>query len=381
MRDLVATCYQCGKCSDSCPLGELIPNFSPRYIASDFLWNEKITHKTWWCLTCDRCSVHCPNDITFSDFILNCRINSHEMARQKGFKEAHFGYFTALSRLMANENVHPNKWDVIPKNLEFSKPGESDILFFMGCIPLISLESHARQIGVNLNRTIESSLRLLNKMGIKPMILNDEKCCGHDSLWQGDVETFEKLSVQNIKAISDSGAETVITTCAECYRTMKLDYERYHGKLDFKIISFAEFLNEKIKSGELEFKYEYPRVVTYHDPCRMGRQLGVYEAPREVIRAIPGVKLVEMKHNRRNAQCCGVSAWNNCNVYTKYLRTNRLIEAEQIIDLNDFITTCPKCEMHLTCLEKEYENKGQHKFNMNIIDLADFVAKAMYLVY
>ena len=124
IQKIINTCYQCGKCSEVCPVSELIPKFSPRYIAADFLSDEVRNSKIWVCITCDRCTSVCPQGVLFSDFILKSRIQSIELNEETKLEEAHFGYFQSLNRLQSNINVKPNKLQLIPKHVDISKSGE-----------------------------------------------------------------------------------------------------------------------------------------------------------------------------------------------------------------------------------------------------------------
>ncbi|MHA1786343.1 MAG: (Fe-S)-binding protein [Candidatus Helarchaeota archaeon] len=376
---IINMCYQCGKCSEVCPVSEIIPRFGPRYIASDFLIEEKRNSKIWWCLTCDRCSSICPQGVQFSDFILNTRIQSIELDEKTKLDEAHFGYFQALGRLMSNEKIIPNKLSLLPSDIKISKPGESEIMYFMGCSPFHNLEQHQFNIGVDYKDITISVIKILNKNDIKPVILDNEKCCGHDSLWNGDLRTFKKLAEQNIRNIENAGIKKVIISCAEGLRTFKIDYPRFVRKPKFEVISFVEFIAEQIKQGKFKFPYTFERKVTYHDPCRMGRQLKIFDAPREILNSIEGVELVEMERNREEAQCCGITAWNNCNTHTKFLRNIRLNEAKQT-GADTLVTTCPKCQMHFNCLKKESNLSDLHEFDIEIMDLSIFMAKALYLL-
>ena len=379
VQKIINMCYQCGKCSEACPVSEIIHGFSPRYIASEFIIDETRNLNIWRCLTCDRCTSVCPQGVKFAEFVQYCRIQAIESSEKTGLDEAHFGYYQNLSRLMANEKIIPNRLQLLPEGVEISKPGESDILYFMGCAPLSYYEQHQYNLGVNYAQITESTLKILNTLDIKPVVLDNEKCCGHDSLWSGDLSTFIKLGEQNITNIEDAGIKTVIMSCAEGLRTFKKDYPKYIRKPKFEVISFAEFMANKIKNHEFSFPYKYERKVTYHDPCRMGRQLGIFDAPREILHAIDGTELIEMKRIREEAQCCGIAGWNNCNTETKYLRNLRLQEAEQT-GADTLVTTCPKCQMHFNCLKRETVLHGFHKFNIEVIDLSVFMAKALYLL-
>jgi Fe-S oxidoreductase len=240
-------------------------------------------------------------------------------------------------------------------NIKFEKITDSKYGYFPGCVDLLGLFLH--DIKTDFGEITTSSLKLLDKLGIKPQIMQ-MKCCGHDVLWQGKKEVFERLKKYNTKYIKESGIETLVTSCAECYRTFSKDYD-----LGIKIIHIAELLD---KLG-LKISAE----VTYHDPCRLGRHMGVYDAPRKALIS-NGVRIKEMEHSRENALCCGVSSFMNCNEQTKALRIARMDEA-QATGAKTLITTCPKCLAHFNCLKNEKE--PEKKYDFDVVDLSVFLAR------
>lgn len=365
--DLIKYCYQCGKCTGICPLGD-ISFYSPRILIHNALLGKPTeATRLAQCSTCDLCSSRCPMNVRLSEFV---REERHKL-RQQGviLDEAHFGIFPTLARLMAKSKSDTNLNSFFPKSMKFSE--NSEHLIFTGCLSLFDT-----YFEYNYTNIAISAVKILNYLNINPQILNNQKCCGHDLFWGGDYENFKVLGEKNLEIIENSGVESVITICPECYRTFKLDYPRYVGKFSFKVISFSEFLNEELKAGRLTFPYEYPMNITYQDPCRLGRHLGIYEAPRNVLKAIPGVKLFEMERNRENAICCGVSAWMNCNLYSKAVRMDRLTEAQQTA--STLITNCPHCLMHFNCLLNEY-SESEKKYTLKIVDFIEFLAKALWL--
>jgi Fe-S oxidoreductase len=214
----------------------------------------------------------------------------------------------------------------------------------------------------------------LNLLGIEPKLLPDERCCGHDALWTGDIETFKKLAEHNATQIKKAGVKKIVFSCSEGYRTFKLDYPNYVD-LGCEVQHISELLAEKIAQNGVKFK-EIKKKVTYQDPCRLGRHLGVYDAPRKVIESIPGIELVEMRHSGRESICCGTSAFTNCDSYSNMLRAERLCEATET-GAELLITACPKCQTHFRCamMDKGEEHRSTPK--IEIMDLANLVANAI----
>ena len=134
----------------------------------------------------------------------------------------------------------------------------------------------------------------------------------------------------------------------------------------------SEFLAEKIGKDGLKLK-EIKKKVTYQDPCRLGRHLGIYDASRKVLESIPGIQLVEMEHNRADSICCGTSAFTNCDSYSNMIRKERLSEAKAT-GAEILITSCPKCQTHFRCamVDKGEEHRPIPK--IEIMDLANLGA-------
>ena len=141
----------------------------------------------------------------------------------------------------------------------------------------------------------------------------------------------------------------MIFVCPEGYNAFRNDYPLYVGPLPFEVVHLTELLVEHLDKIELG---ELAETVTYHDPCRLGRYLGIYDEPRMVIQAIPGIKLVEMRKNKANALCCGSAGWVSCGRCAKGIQMTRLLQA-QATSAERMITACPKCSIHLSCALKD----------------------------
>jgi Fe-S oxidoreductase len=212
-------------------------------------------------------------------------------------------------------------------------------------------------------------------LGIEPKLLPNEKCCGHDALWTGDIETFKKLAEHNATQIKEAGVKKIIFSCPEGYRTFKLDYPNQGFDVGCELQHISEFLAERIEKDGLKFN-EVKKRVTYQDPCRLGRHVGVYDAPRKVLESIPGIELVEMRHSGVESICCGTSAFTNCDSYSNMLRNERLSEAVET-GADVLITACPKCQTHFRCamMDKGEEHRPTPK--IETMDLVNLVANAI----
>jgi heterodisulfide reductase subunit D len=283
---------------------------------------------------------------------------------------AHSGVLQSLMRLMASPNLKQRRLEWLSNGHRTSD--QSDVMYFVGCVPYF--DPIFEDTGVKSLDIAKDSLKILNSLGITPRLLPNERCCGHDLLWTGDTETFKRLAELNAAAIKEAGVKKIIFSCAECYRTFKEDYPNYVN-IDCELQHISEFLSDKIEKGEVSFA-EVKKKLTYHDPCRLGRHLGVYEPPRKVIESIPGIELVEMKDNRAESLCCGTSAFTNCDSYSKQIRVERLLQAKAT-GAESVITCCPKCQIHFRCA---MVNKGEVKgpdVEIEVMNLVNLVAQAL----
>lgn len=364
-------CLECGKCSSVCPISRHNPAYSPRTLVESALMglDEVLVHdrELFSCLTCYSCSSKCPSEVDYPLFIQKTR----GLAKSDGQNGdcAHSGMLQSMMRIMANPAIKPKRLEWLPDNARVSK--NSEVLFFVGCAPFF--ESLFDDLDFSPLNIARSTLKVLNAAGIEPQVLAAEKCCGHDLLWSGDTESFKKLAELNAAAIKEAGIKKIVFSCPECYRTFREDYPDYVS-LDCQLQHITEFLSEKINNG-LHLN-TLKKKVTYHDPCRLGRHLGIYEPPRNVLKAIPGIELVEMTNSMQDAICCGTSAWTNCDASSKAIRVERLSEAKAT-GAELLLTSCPKCQTHFRCaMIAKGAEKGADT-QIKIMDIVELVATAL----
>jgi len=362
-------CIECGKCSSVCPIGILNGRYYPRIILRKAVHeNPDVMHDglLWSCLNCGLCDQVCELDVRFYEFIKDLRAE----CRNQGIEEIvppHGGGLHAWMGLMASPELKQNRLDWITDELKYREKG--DVLYFVGCLPYYDrfFDSLAADV-LNIAR---STVKILNTLGIEPAVMDNERCCGHDFLWGGNIEDFKRLAEININAIRNTGAKTVVTACAECYHTLKKDYPEHVGKLDAEVLHLSQYLAGNVSDLSLN---DGEKRISFQDPCRLGRLSGIYEEPREIIAAIKGAELCEMKRNRANAVCCGTSGWLSCGTYSKQIQTARLKEAKKT-GAEMLVTSCPKCQIHFKCALSD--EKTEPEARIEIQDLATLVAECM----
>jgi heterodisulfide reductase subunit D len=363
---MVAACGRIGDCRqmvkpvdgryDVCPVKDFLGGFEP-YIARGRLRiadgllrgtlkvSDGLAKSVYECTLCGSCKEACHKA---GNPCIELPI-SHWMDQVKVFEalradlvEAGYGPMPRHKEIYGSIEKEHNpyfekhnergKW--IPKGKAL--PSKGPLILFTGCT------EPYRQPEV-----LTSLLRILDNARVKVAVANpDEWCCGSVAIRTGNKSLAQNLAKHNIEAMKKAGANNVLVHCSGCYRTMKKDYPELVDKLPFEVTHATEFIRDLIKDNKLTFKKNLEGVkVTYHDPCHLGRQAGVYDAPREVLKAIPGVELVEMKRIRQNAWCCGAgggvkSAFSDL---AESVGMDRLAEAEAT--KAKYITSaCPFCK-------------------------------------
>ncbi len=363
-------CLECGKCTSSCPVSMRFEGFSPRLMVKRALLGfekDLLNDKNIWeCLTCNLCNDVCMSNVRLPEFIRAVREEAIN-AGNKG-NASHCEVPHAAARLMANPNLNQNRLGWLTKDMKTSQDS-GEFLLWTGCAPYFKTVFSDFDDATDITR---AAVVLLNEFGIEPVVLENEKCCGHDMLWLGQRGVFQELREQNTRSIENAKAEKIITTCAEGYYTLKNDYN-----LSAEVMHISQFLADRFGKDDIDFKNLKLGKVTYHDPCRLGRFAGEYEAPRKVIEALPGVELVEMERNRHRSPCCGVSAWMNCDDFSREMRLTKLTMAEDV-EANTLITSCPKCRIHLRCYTSNQHVKP--KMNLGVEDLTVLAAKSLGLL-
>jgi Fe-S oxidoreductase len=362
-------CVECGKCTGSCPVARVNEFFSPRVIVeraiSGMRGEIEGDRELWTCLTCEACSKKCPSTVKYSEFIRGMRA----LAFGSGYtgRCSQGGLLHSIQRIQAVKDIVQDRLQWVSEDLKISNKGE--VLYFTGCLPYFE---NLFSSFVNPVEIARSTVKILNKADIIPAILPNERCCGHDLLWTGDNETFHKLAGLNVEMIKESEASRIVTSCPECLRTLKIDYADFLEGTGIEIMHISELISSLIKNDGM--KFNRTGVMTYHDPCRLGRHMGIYDAPREVIKSMG--ELVEMGKNRTESSCCGVSAWATCESMSKQMQVDRLIEAKST-GSDILITSCPKCLIHLKCALHHQSPVEREKVVIPVVDLSVVAGRAL----
>lgn len=363
-------CLECGKCAAACPRRVTGKEYSPRLLAHKIIAEREdeafIENAVWECLTCEMCSERCPSGVEFSKFILEIRALLAETKGLKGYR-AHDGAVHSWMRMMTTPELKQNRLDWVGEDLHVASSGE--VAFFVGCAPYFDIFFSG--IEVDTLAGARDSIRILNFFDIKPVLLPDERCCGHDLLWTGDVENFEKLCRLNYATFKDAGIREIVVSCPECYYVLSEHLPRIIPGFDLKVTLLLDLLQNEVHKGGTAFR-ALRRRATFQDPCRLGRMLNRTQGPRELLGRIPKIEFIEMEHAQRSALCCGNSGFINCDAHSKQIQIQRLQEA-RMTGADLLVTACPKCLIHLTCAMRDRLNEGS--LSVQIKDLMSVMAE------
>jgi heterodisulfide reductase subunit D len=240
----------------------------------------------------------------------------------------------------------------------------ADVVFFAGCTePLRQKE------------TLINLAKIFNATGKEFAVIDDEWCCGSIALRVGDVKSVIENIEHNLDQIKKTSATKLFAACAGCYRTIKKDWpEIIDGELPFEVINVTEVLLDLINDGNLKIPETDAEVVNvvYHDPCHLGRHMGLYDPPRDLIKKIPNTNLVELKRNRQNAWCCGAgggvkSQFSDLALDIASNRIDEVIES----GISVLLTACPFCVGNLSdCVKNRDEN-------IKVLDIIDYIASKL----
>jgi len=367
------TCYQCGTCSASCPAAELM-DYTPRQLWQMVRLGMRqavMESRTFWlCTQCYACQVRCPRGIAIGETMRRLR----ECAVSQGYEIP-----TAISNLRQAVNTtynilnEDNKtrmiWSenlgLLPEQIQARGAAQAEVLIYTGCVSAFFPMAYSIP---------QSFVQILEQAGITYTAMGGEEwCCGYPLFGAGMKEDVARLAEHNIRKASEIAAEHLVATCSSCYHTWSHLYPEYVKKESwgFDVLHASEYLaqliaDERIKMTGMDW------VVTYHDPCDLGRKNGVYDAPRSIIESIPGIELREMANNRENAMCCGGGgdvAMMEADV-TEHIAERRL---EQAVETGAIaiISSCQQCKR--TLLQAARKTKTR----IRILDVTELVWQAM----
>jgi Fe-S oxidoreductase len=339
-------------------------------------------------LLCGSCDVACKRNLDYEIQLMLESLRARLVEKGNGPMPQHV---EITNNIESSRNYYgkeqKQRLDWMPKNIKTT--GQADIVYFVGC--------RAAFVDTEI---ATATARILNAANADFRVIEDEPCCGHFLFTTGQIEKAKKLAEENLKLIRETGAKTVVFSCAHGYKAVKVDYPKLLGfstsDLGFKVMHITELVDQWVKEGRLKLDKRINMKLTYHDPCNLGRlsepwlhwegvrqdwgvfdpprtlrrgMHGVYEPPRDILKAIPGIDLVEMVRHHENAWCCGneggvKEAFPDVSLWTA---GERLREAAAS-GAKAIVSACPACKENFN----DATNNG-----MKVYDITELIAMAI----
>jgi Fe-S oxidoreductase len=377
-REDMFACAQCGYCIKPCPTydqgrWESISARGKIFFLKELLRKDKSPSKEvlnqfakrlYDCSICGRCKQVCHLDLDLVDLWFKLREYVVEKGLAPSIVLQVVDSIFNTKNVFAMDSESRNDWTVYT-GAEVKTKDKADLVYFVGCVT--SYSGRLQEIPTSVTA-------ILNHVGEDWTLLKDEWCCGHPLKVAGDKKRLKETVEHNVKIIEETGATRVVSGCPGCCLALKQEYLEVVGrKPNFEVIHFSELLDQYIEEGKLKIPH-VKKKVTYHDPCELGRMLGIYTPPRRVINSING-GVIEPEENREDGVCCGsgglLKAVNmplSQNVADKRLKDLAKTEAQMIV------SACPSCDLNLM------EASLRINTDLPVVDIAVLVAKQLGLV-
>ena len=365
--DAFKNCYQCGLCDTVCPWNK-VRNFSMRKLVREatFGLTEIENEDIWRCTTCGKCPQVCPRNVKQIESGVALRRLATEYDVFAGAAAPIPGVAASLRAEGNPFNEDRAKRADWAKDLEVRRFEEGmELLYSPGCY--LSYDPRGRKIA-------RATVEILNKAGVDFGILGtEESCCGESIRKTGDEALFKKLGRQNIGAFVGNGVQKILVSSPHCYHSFKNEYREF--KVNFEVVHITQLVFQLIAEGRLKLSKPLDKAVTYHDPCYLGRHNGVFEEPRDALKAVPGLTLKEMPESRQNSFCCGGGGGRIWMETPKGERFSdlRLAQAADV-GAEVLATACPYC---ITNFEDSRINRPDGGAGIEVKDITEIIRDAL----
>ena len=363
-------CIKCGLCQATCPVFKelLLEKFTPRgkiqlaryYGQGDLDLSDHYRDIFAKCLLCGACVVTCPSGLDPKKVFVGMR---EEITKEKGLHpkvEDVVRSLVAQHNISDEDNAERGQWRDFLKELpdHMYQKDKAEVAYFVGCVA--SFFPMAQKIPQNLVQILESADVDFTILG------GDEWCCGFPLIGAGVPERVREMADHNLEKLRKLGAKKVVFSCPSCYRTWQEYYET-----DVELFHSTQLIERLIEDGALRLG-KVSETVTYHDPCDLGRNGGIYDAPRKVLKSIPGLTLVELESNRSQSVCCG--GGGNVEMVDSGLTgsiAQKKIEEIQRTGAETVVTSCQQCIRTIKGWAR------RQKADLNVCEITELVLRAI----
>ncbi len=366
MNDLLLGCIQCGRCTGGCPVSTR-SSLNIRKLIYHSLIKIKDKSKDlgmWECTTCSTCSDRCPKGVKIVDYIITMRGDEIERGKIQPTIRDTLESVLKFGNPWGRIREKRAEW-MEDEGVRILKPGESvEYLYFVGCTPCY--ETRTQDLARSMVRVLKSISCDFAILGTK------ETCCGNEIKRMGEVGLFEILYEENTKLFNQIKIGTLFTTSPHCFNTFKNEYP----PLQFEIEHYTAIINKFIVNGKITFQNDFERKVVFHDPCFLGKQNEIFEEPREILRKVPGITLVEYERSRERSLCCeggGGRMWVESESDKERLAVTRVKDAAGL-GVDVIATACPFCLLTLEDAVKTTNLEDTIKV-MDIVEIVDEAVK------
>lgn len=327
-------CYQCGRCTSACPWG-LVMEFNPRkmirlaQMGLEGLESEDL----WLCTTCGTCVRDCPREVGIIDLMKAMRNIIVKSGSSPPALRTAIGSVNSHGNPFSEKRESRADWAIGIEEARDFQEG-TDFLLFVCCSSAYDPQNQKTAIDL---------CKVLDQSGIDFGIIGrEENCCGESIRKIGDESLFTEISGKNTRLFERLDVRKIICTSPHCYHTFNNDYPLDSSGI--YTMHYTQIMAELIEKGDLRFSRHLEQKVTYHDPCYLGRHNGIFDAPRKILEAIPGVELVEMERTRERSLCCGGGGGGIWIEIPKGKRFSEMrIEEAIATGAETLITACPYC--------------------------------------
>lgn len=362
-------CIQCGRCTGGCPVS-MKTALNIRGIIYEVLVEDQIDPSImavlWDCTNCLTCTLRCPKDIKPADVIIGLR--GYIVGEGKGVpprvRDALMSAFTRGNTLgFATEGR-----DGWTEGLDFEvanvlDAGETDLLLYVGCTP--AYDPRVQPVTRALARVFQQAGIEFGTMGI------DEQCCGNEIRRIGEAEGFADMVAGAHEMFAEFQAQRMVAVSPHCFNAFHNEY----GQMPFPVQHYTQLLAELLDGGKLALRRDVGKKVTYHDPCFLGKHNQIYDEPRHILRAIPGLEFQDLDRSRERSVCCeggGGRMWAEGTNLEERLAHQRVRDAVAL-GADVLAVACPFC---LLTLEDAVKILGLDD-QIQVMDIMELVAEAM----